>query len=350
MNKLKLAIFLIVLLFSFSCLLFKTIFNIFPWEWIAYGPIPDDVLYDYIGKFGRNYPSTIKGNWEPSMMHMAKIVLDDSENIKSLGINTLSVSIEYHISTNGTPYLNPMEEEMFKSNIVRAKQKGFAVLVAPNFVGPDPRPFSEKGINMDLKKYLDMSEQVALKWAKISEDYGVEFFAPQNELDVMIDQFVNDEEEKSRVVSEWHEEILPKIKQIFTGKMMAKLADSRENDYFNGYDYVGTTIFHRGYALENFRNYINRTYFTISQVAEKSNCSWLVSEAWMPYSFPFSKNENGESLDGLQDDYFKIATEEYLRYNYTNPAGFVFIAWIMDGMDIKNRPSEQVLREFYSKI
>ena len=170
-----------------------------------------------------------------------------------------------------------------------------------------------------------IQERVAELGSEIAEDYSVEFFAPQNELDVMISQFVSNDEEKSRIVSEWYKDILPKIRKIFSGRLIAKLADIRISDNFEGYDYVGTTIYHRNYGLQEFENYINTTYFTLSKVAEKSNAFWLVSEAWMPYTgpdYPFAENNEGISLDELQDDYFRIATQEYLEYNYTSPKGY----------------------------
>lgn len=98
-------------------------------------------------------------------------------------------------------------------------------------------------------------------------------------------------------------------------------------------------------------------YSILSKVAEKSNASWLISEAWMSYENKFDPigstlNEDGESLDELQDDYFGIAGEVYMEFMETEnkPEGFVFISWLIPGEDLRDRPAEQVIKEFYSRI
>ncbi len=300
----------------------------------------------------RNYPKVIKGNWEPSSFHMSKMLDEDLNKIKSLGVNTVSVSVEYSLNQDGTPSLK--DENQLISNIVKAKENGLAVLVAPNFVGSAGHNFKEEGIDIALEDYLKVSEEVALKWAAISEKYKVEFFAPQNEFNGIIGgNFAQGDEEIAHITSEWHRNLLPKIKTVYSGKTMMKLSTVQQGTDAAGYDLVGITIFHGNDELGEFRKRIISQYQILKDVAEKSEAMWLVSEAWFAYGGPFfqqTQNKAGESLNELQDDYFQISLDEYLKFTIDKPAGYIFIAWIMPGMDIKNRPAEKVIKEYFGKL
>lgn len=300
--------------------------------------------------YSRNYPAVIKGNWEPSTNEMTKILNSEVEELKELGVNTVSIVLEYNLNKEGSYYLED-SEEFYISLLKKAKKAGFAVLVSPNFVGASGHNYQEEGIDINLEKHLKNSEEVALKWAKIAEEYQAEFFAPQNEFNGPIrGNFAEQGAEEARITTEWHQEMLPKLKKVFTGKLMAKLDEPREGINVTGYDYVGQTISHGNGNLKNVRNHLITEYKVLKEIGEKSNAKWLVSEAWFPYGGPWyvaTKNEDGESLDELQDDYYSMSLEEYQK---AGGKDYIFIAWLMPGMEIKDRPAEAVLREYFKKI
>ncbi|MBS3116961.1 hypothetical protein J4421_05185 [Candidatus Woesearchaeota archaeon] len=299
--------------------------------------------------FNRNYPTIIKGNWEPSTTEMTQILNSEVDELKELGVNTVSIVLEYNLNKDGSYYLE--DEELYISQLRKAKKAGFAVLVSPNFVGAAGHNYAEEGINIDLDKHLQNSEEVALKWAKIAEQYQAEYFAPQNEFNGPIrGNFVETEKEEVRITSEWHKEMLPKLKGIFTGKLMAKLDNPREGIDVSGYDYVGMTISHGNGPLGGVRKWLADSLVILKKIGEKSNAHWLVSEAWFPYGGPWysaTKNEDGESLDELQDDYYKMSLEEYQK---AGGQDYIFIAWLMPGMEIKDRPAEAVIKDYFRKI
>lgn len=304
--------------------------------------------------YTRNYPAVIKGNWEPSTAQMLQILNSEVEELKELGVNTVSIDVEYELNKDGSYYISIEEdsnEELYISQLKKAKKAGFAVLVSPNFVGASGHNYAEEGINIDLDRHLKNSEEVALKWAKIAEEYQAEYFAPQNEFNGPIrGNFAKKGAEEARITSEWHKEMLPKLKEVFTGKLMAKLDEPREGIDVSGYDYVGQTISHGNGNLKNVRNHLITEYKVLKEIGEKSNAKWLVSEAWFPYGGPWysaTKNEDGESLDELQDDYYKMSLEEYQK---AGGKDYIFIAWLMPGMEIKDRPAEAVIREYFKKI
>ncbi len=300
--------------------------------------------------YTRNYPTIIKGNWEPSTNEMTQILNSEVEELKELGVNTISIVLEYNLNKDGSYYLED-GEEIYISQLKKAKKAGFAVLVSPNFVGAAGHNYAEEGINIDLGRHLKNSEEVALKWAKIAEEYQAEYFAPQNEFNGPIrGNFAEKGAEEARITSEWHKEMLPKLKEVFTGKLMAKLDEPREGIDVSGYDYVGITISHGNGNVKNVKNHLINDYKILKGIGEKSNAQWLVSEAWFPYSGPWysaTKNEDGQSLDELQDDYYKMSLEEYQK---AGGKDYIFIAWLMPGMEIKDRPAETVMKEYFKKI
>lgn len=308
--------------------------------------------------FSRNYPEVIKGNWEPSPNYMDKLMKNEIEDLKNLGVNTVSVVAEYKLKADGSYKLDvgPFgSEKTIKNNLELAKENGFAVLLSPNFVGGTLPDYIKKETDVDLEKYKQISREIALYWAEIAEAYQVEYFAPQNEFDLIMEMnFTDNKQEKVQLASDWHKEILPEIKEKFKGKTMAKMANSSENYNVSGYDYLGTTISHGAQSLEQFKTDLKKDYDNLSQAAKNSNCQWLVSEAWMPYDEKFSQAGPGSAninLDEMQDDYFKILTDEYLNFSGTpKPQGFIFIAWLMEGMEIKDRPAEAVIKNFFSKL
>lgn len=345
-------IFVISIIFIAGSLLIHNRLGLWPWDLISTRSISTKQLEKRAATLKRNYPEVIKGNWEPSSFHMTKMLDEDLDRIKELGVNTVSVSVEYGLNKDGTPSLR--DENALISNIVKAKEVGLAVLVAPNFVGPGGHNFQEEGINITKEEYLKISEEVALKWATISEKYQVEFFAPQNEFNGMIGgNFAENDQKIAQITSEWHQQLLPKIKAVYSGRTMVKLSTVQRGIDVTGYDLVGITIFHGNDPLEEFRRRINSQYQIVKETAEESGAKWLISEAWFAYGGPFSQsttNKADESLDELQDDYFKISLDEYLKITEGKPTGYIFIAWIMPGMDIKNRPAEKVIKEYFGKF
>ncbi|MCK4428824.1 MAG: hypothetical protein KAU95_00490, partial [Candidatus Aenigmarchaeota archaeon] len=264
--------------------------------------------------------------------------------------------VEYLFNKDSTYYL--LEEDRCISNIVRAKEAGFAVLVSPNFVSAGGHNFERRGIVMTKERYLKISEEIALKWAGIAEELNVEFFAPQNELDGVIKvNFARNNSEVAEITSVWHEQMLPKLKKVFNGKLMIKLTGVKE-EYktinAGGYDYIGITLFHRNKGLVAFREDVREQYSIIADISERNNISWLVSEAWFPYGkkifYPVETNEDGESLNELQDEYYDISIQEYSEFAGNKPSGYIFCAWLMPGLDVKERTAANSLKAFFNRI
>ena len=335
--------------------------GLWPHEKAAEIVFSEEMMAEILPTLTREYPAVIKGNWEPNESYMSQ-VLDASDRLRGLGVNTLSCAAEYEFRDDGSYFMR--DEGLRRSNLVRAKQEGFAVYVGVSFVGSGQVSIADRGAQISLEEYLEVSEELALEWARFAEECVVEYFCPQQELDYMILQnfiLALDEAaiaEGARVVAEWHRDILPKVKEVYTGKVVAKFAYMLEGkaatgEYYRGYDYLGVAIGHGQQGLGGFRTMVREYYFEpLAEMAGLAGCDWIVGEAWISYGgrgSPFYENVEGESLDELQDDYYRILVEEYLGFTGMEPAGFIFCAWRMPGLRVSDRPAEEVLRSFFTE-
>ena len=335
--------------------------GLWPHEKAAEIVFSEEMMAEILPTLTREYPAVIKGNWEPNESYMSQ-VLDASDRLRGLGVNTLSCAAEYEFRDDGSYFMR--DEGLRRSNLVRAKQEGFAVYVGVSFVGSGQVSIADRGAQISLEEYLEVSEELALEWARFAEECVVEYFCPQQELDYMILQnfiLALDEAaiaEGARVVAEWYRDILPKVKEVYTGKVVAKFAYMLEGkaatgEYYQGYDYLGVAIGHGQQCLEGFRTMVREYYFEpLAEMAGLAGCDWIVGEAWISYGgrgSPFYENVEGESLDELQDDYYRILVEEYLGFTGMEPAGFIFCAWRMPGLRVSDRPAEEVLRSFFTE-
>jgi len=351
----------LVVVFAGVNLLVYQITGLWPHQKASEIILSEEMMAEILPTLTREYPAVIKGNWEPNESYMA-LVLAASDRLRGLGVNTLSCAAEYEFKDDGSYFMR--NEGLRRSNLVRAKQEGFAVYVGVSFVGSGQVSIADRGAQISLEEYLEVSEELALEWARFAEECGVEYFCPQQELDYMILQnFIPalDEAaiaEGAKVVAEWHRDILPKVKEVYTGKVVAKFAYMLEGkaatgEYYRGYDYLGVAIGHGQQGLEGFRIMVRETYYeALAEMARKAECDWIVGEAWISYGAkgsPFYENVEGESLDELQDDYYRIMIEEYLGFSGLKPAGFIFCAWRMSGLRVSGRPAEEVLRAFFTE-
>ena len=351
----------LIVVFAGVNLLVHQITGLWPHEKASEIKLPEERMAEILPTLTREYPAVIKGNWEPNPSYMAQVLVA-SDRLKGLGVNTLSCAAEYEFREDGSYFMR--EPELRRSNLVRAKQEGFAAYVGVSFVGSGQESIADKGARITLDEYLQISEELALEWARFAEECRVEYFCPQQELDYMVLQnFITGFDEKAnaeraRVVAEWHRDILPKIKEVYTGKLVAKFAFMLEEkaasgEHYQGYDYLGVAIGHGQQSLEGFRTMVRENnYEPLADMAGRAGCDWIVGEAWISYGAKgsqFYENVEGESLEELQDDYYRIMIEEYLGFSGVKPAGFIFCAWRMPGLRISGRPAEEVLREFFTE-
>lgn len=147
----------------------------------------------------RHYVTFMTGVVEPALPYF--IGGDDLAQMREDNMNTFRVYFSFHVPS---PFYQI--DRMLMSGLVKeAKKQGLAVHVAGQ-----PGPFaSEDAIT---EKKIDLFTKRALELAELSEECGVEYFTPLGEADHAMG--------RNRAIA-WHAEILPQIREVFSGKVLA---------------------------------------------------------------------------------------------------------------------------------
>ena len=322
-------------------------------------------------KYPRSYPAVIRGIWEPGAWdQLATFVSNQTgvDRLKLLGINTVSVLVSFDVLENGEYRFQDGRLESGEEEIQRYKQLGFAVLLSANPYGvpTDTDPQTR------LDNYLLSSGAAAVELAELGELYNVEYFSPANEFEGSLanEQFPDflqspnppetpfgphDEGANRRVevASGWFQNVLPDLRSRFSGGLIAKVGGAHNGYRVDGYDYLGFTIDHQYLDQEDFRRLIGIQYTQIAEAASASGVSWMVGEAYFHHSEPSLDLDQAtkDFLEGMQEHYFDISLDEYMNFSGSpSPCGYVFIGYFMDGIEVKDSPSEPVIKNYFEDM
>ncbi len=150
----------------------------------------------------------IKGYWS-SRAGMIIDELDDAEHMKQVGINTITFSPPLSHTQEGEVREFPGAESFTKKAINKAHEAGFRVML-------ETTPMNAGEVNprvTNIELFQDEMTKIAVKYARIAEEYNVEYFAP------IVEPVHHMGVQES---DEWMQEVLPKIKEVYKGPIMWK--------------------------------------------------------------------------------------------------------------------------------
>ncbi len=200
------------------------------------------------------------------------------------GINYLSIRVLYNSSPEGVLVKDDKKAEKYiKQAVEMAHNYNISIFLNPfvesvEFMRPDFH-WIEWGDNETWTLSKEVWEEEVVKWAKFAEENNVEMFAPGFEMSLMLNQ---------TEAKEFYEEILPKIKEVYHGKVaFAEIPyDQRfiyldEHNVFRGYDCVGITVFpwedyngtHDMRGFEDLRKHLERQSMLLNDLGDKYNTS-----------------------------------------------------------------------------
>ncbi len=236
--------------------------------------------------FQRNYQEPIKAVWEPGPA-FNRIGLDYFiDDYKDLGINTYSISPKYQRqdkklvhSVDHTIGEGADKEKI--ANIIKAKKAGLQiVLVAHDLYDMFPDVTGKRGgINFD--DYYDDIEETALKWAKIAEDYKVEYFAPISELEFALYENGYSAEKACSITNGLYKKIIPKVREIFNGKIYCRVGgmDAKFGCMdFSDCDIFGFTY---GFSGKNYKSNFEAEFKVGEELSQKYGKPYIMAEAFM---------------------------------------------------------------------
>jgi len=293
-----------------------------------------------------------KGVWMPFLREV-KISRDDIENLKLDGVNIVAIGVKIHLNENITEC---EDEEEIKNSINEFHKNGIKTFLILNPAHPDfgITPFSSEASGKPL---LDKVTPLVLKWAKISEQYGVELFSPLNEPQLLAYQNEKD-------VSNWAQEILPKIRKVYHGKTGFNVQNNPEGfAVYNltGYDYV---IFsglsctkdideHPEWIEQNIDKRLN----SLKESYSNQKCVLFDVGAFTGPDYywwePVAPANMPNVMPDLPADFFVVSNESQAKFYNTlfnitwNRTEGYFIP-VYKGWEYRSKPAEQVIRHWFN--
>lgn len=301
-------------------------------------PAPAPIINEpSIEKFPRKNTSLYLGVWMPALEYPGEHSLERREDLIALSANTVAFGVGIPYDKDGNINELDMESVYARSReLIRYyKESDLVVLFSPEPVPanimdePGPIPDNIRGV------FLENYEKIIIELAKISEEENVEIFSPMNEPDYKL---------SAGLSSSWGQDILPKIRKVYKGKIMWKGSLSelvRENKQidFSGYDVIGFTIFPFG-GIEYYQEDIKRTIDIVKKWAKDDGVPEVFASEFGTY-----KPVRIEQVDEPKSiDYVFEAGEGNLTgfMVFDPPRGF--------GTQIKGSALEAVAKKWFEKL
>ncbi|MDO8428018.1 MAG: hypothetical protein Q7S92_02280 [Candidatus Diapherotrites archaeon] len=159
-------------------------------------------------------------------------ILSNSEDLQSFGFNTVLIRIPYTVTSEGLFELiqkgNLSEsdtEKLFETYVVLAKQKHWAVWIAPSF------SVSESLIA--LPDFQVKAKELSFKWAAVAQKYFADFFSPAIVIESAFQKLTDSERRTLDETTSFYESIAFSLPTYYTGPCIVYLANSSQSGYFN---------------------------------------------------------------------------------------------------------------------
>ena len=337
--------------------------------------------------FPRIYPTTIIGTSAHAWFEFMDVMADDIEfgRLQATGTNTLHSVILYGVDSNGDAFLQRPKEAA--NLIIRARIRGLAVhLALDTFTFDVPCSGSHEE---NLASYIRVQTQAALAFAQFADALNVEYLSPGSEheggfqgpcLDPKLsqesgrhpdEQMLDPQGEpgltaRVAVSSGWHLDVLPDVRAVFGGHLVAGYGTIHPAAVTPGYDGLMFTLDHAHSSEDKFSARVHANYQAAAEAARQSGgIPWYVN-AYLPYSFiaEFTDPEMKEYdptyvIDEEEDARMKLMQEMYVAVSIaafrdfnsqavtgnTPPGGYLLAGWIDEGKEIRGSASESMLIE-----
>lgn len=309
----------------------------------------------------RRYPETLKALFNPGPVTNTTDLLYFADEIADLGVNTYWVIGEYRLENNsaiqfmpgfsklGTPSVLSQEnaKKMLGYRILLAKQHGFAVILIPDY----PSAFNIGRANYDIEEIEPALEKVALELAEIAEEYQIEYFSPVNEYDHLLFSNGYSVDEIAKLEKAFYDELVPKIREIYHGKIVFKCGNVGEWSNFPKLSMKGADLFGVG------NGYTGGTDMTTKDMTAKARAADLVSARdglpWFESEFLVYRPIDQENWMGRvystypMEKTYQEGTNAFEKTSQ-RAVGFSFMSWTGVGR-IRGTAAAKAIKDFYAR-
>jgi len=308
----------------------------------------------------RKYPDFIKAIQTYGTLPNLVEVLYFGDVLEDLGVNTQFVHANYwfkegdfelwYLDYNKPEDLSQDEaKRALVYNILLAKQQGLAVVLFPDYFQLEDGGMTNLNISDDLEGRL---ETIALDIARIAEEYNVEYLVPSNQIEMILDTNDYRVEESKRRTNAFYASIVPKIRQIYSGKIMYKMGGFGDWSNYDGISLDGADIFGFTGCYNRNRDDVDFVASDIKMAAvqadklsRKYNIPWINAE--------FVVTDEESAVDNRKipqvvpiEDYYKAGLDAFEIYG-KNAVGFTVHSLLGSGK-IYGTKAMLLVKEFFN--
>ncbi len=273
--------------------------------------------------------------------HSPSEILQTPELARSTGANWIHLKAMFFVYPKCQSFA-PLLESRLRYYIRRAHRVGLKVMLVP--FGASQTKTMPSDIRLPRSywgQFYQCFTEQTLYWAKVAEEEKVEMFATANEPD----RFTSEE-----AMSDWLQEILPKIRKIYSGKIAVGFYPSihnwtaeiesglkTEKDFekvlninVSGYDYLAPAGTPSGFETINQMHILNqKTIQRMRQVYQKWQVKFIILEVNAPESlrsdFWDKYLAKGMQRDEIRAMVFREWVKDFQNIDFVD--GWFFIEW-----------------------
>jgi len=308
----------------------------------------------------RKYPEYIKALQTYGTLPNLVEVLYFGDVLEDLGVNTQFVHANHWFKKGDfelwyLAYDRPKDLSQDKSkralvyNILAAKQQGLAVILFPDYVQLEDGGMTELNISDDLESRL---ETITLDLAEIAEKYNVEYLVPSNQIEMIFDTNGYSVAEAQERTNAFYASIVPKIKQIYSGKIMYKMGGFSRWSNYDGISLSGADIFGFTGCYNRNRDEVDFMVSDIRTAAAQANkLSQKYGIPWINAEFLISDDEittgsrRIEQASPIQD-YYEVGLNAFKTYG-KNAVGFTIHSLLGSGK-VYDTEAMPLIKEFFA--
>jgi len=285
-----------------------------------------------------------------------------SDELLDVGINTYFVIGEYQINNNQAELFHPyissngdcsvLSEDDAKlvlaDRLLMAKELGFSTILVPDY----PSAFDRSRESYDIALIDPELKRVALELAEIAQDYRADYFAPVNEYEHLLYSNGYSMEEVSPLFTAFYADLIPKIREIYDGKIIIKCGNVGDWDDFSMLSMSGADLFGVGNAYmanpgEVAEDIADMAY-AADAVSERDDVPWFISE-FLVFNSDDQIGMFGEVRSTITTDEAYEEAVDAFSLKGSGASGFSFMSWTGTGKIRNTDAAGHVKNLFASK-
>lgn len=306
----------------------------------------------------RNYPKKINGVFEMGFTSNVMNLLYFGDELADVGVNTHFIAPLYQFKNGQLEYFmsdfnkhglmnDDKAERAIAHALLMAKQQEVAVVLMPDYPDFEDGQMEGKITADEMERQF---EEIALNLAKIGEEYNVEYLVPTNQIEMILHSNGFGLEEIYQRTNNYYARVVPKIKQIYSGKILYKMGGLGEWERYNNISLEGADLFGFGNCYTHEPDFISQDINQMAQIAnkmsQKAGIPWMVTEFWVRTKADQLRDLGEIRVDYPFEEYYQAGIESFKK-NAKEAIGFTVTSWLGVGK-VRDTDAVPLIEEFFA--